>query len=124
MTKTRIQDGTELFYCPVEAAMSSTGGKYKASILYHLSQCAILRLSLVMRCISGVMSNMAARRLHEQMGEGFVQWRVFAAVSARTEYFLAAFGKTLVPVVEPLYERAGKRRAYRMMPKVTAAVKA
>ena len=57
--------------CPVEATLELIGGKYKALILWHLSQ-GILRFSELRQVIKGATPKMLTQQLRELEANGLV----------------------------------------------------
>ena len=54
--------------CPVEATLELIGGKYKALILWHLSQ-GILRFSELRQVIKGATPKMLTQQLRERASD-------------------------------------------------------
>ena len=55
----------EKYNCPVEAALSQLGGKYKAIILYHLIKDGVLRYSELQKVIPRATPKMLTQQLRE-----------------------------------------------------------
>jgi DNA-binding HxlR family transcriptional regulator len=87
--------------CPVEAALSLIGGKWKGIVLYHLLG-GTLRFNAIRRSISGVTQRMLTAQLRELEADGLIVRVVFAEVPPRVEYSLSAKGRTLEPVIMAL----------------------
>ena len=73
--------------CPVEATLELIGGKYKALILWHLSQ-GILRFSELRQVIKGATPKMLTQQLRELEANGLVHREVYPVIPPKVEYSL------------------------------------
>ncbi len=89
------------FTCPVEAAISMIGGKYKAVILWYLMN-DTLRYSELHRKIPRATDKMLAQQLRELERDGLINRVVYPVVPPKTEYSLTEYGKTLAPILDAL----------------------
>ncbi len=87
--------------CPVDAALSLIGGKWKGILLYHLFE-GTLRFNAIRRRLPGLTQRMLTTQLRELEADGLVVRVVFAEVPPRVEYSLSAKGRTLEPVIMAL----------------------
>lgn len=87
--------------CPVEATLELIGGKYKALILWHLSQ-GILRFSELRQVIKGATPKMLTQQLRELEEDGVIHREVFPVVPPRVEYSLTARGRSLLPILNAM----------------------
>ncbi|WP_099468937.1 winged helix-turn-helix transcriptional regulator [Konateibacter massiliensis] len=92
---------SETYSCPVDAAISIIGGKYKVVILYHLAD-GTLRFNELQKLIPNATSKMLTQQLRELERSGLISRTVYPVVPPKTEYNLTDFGKTLMPVLEEL----------------------
>ena len=69
--------------CPVEATLELIGGKYKALILWHLSQ-GILRFSELRQVIKGATPKMLTQQLRELEANGLVHREVYPVPALMT----------------------------------------
>jgi len=83
--------------CPVEATLDLIGGKYKALILWHLSE-GKLRFSELKRVISAT-PKMLTQQLRELESQQLICREVFAVVPPRVEYSLTELGRSLMPIL-------------------------
>ena len=88
--------------CPVEATLDLIGGKYKALILWHLSD-GILRFSELRQRIPKATPKMLTQQLRELEEDGLVHREIFPVIPPRVEYSLTEFGHTIRPVLESMY---------------------
>lgn len=91
------------YSCPVDAAISIVGGKYKVVILYHLLT-GCLRFSELQRLIPNATPKMLTQQLRELEASGLISRTVYPVVPPKTEYQITEFGNTLMPVLESLCE--------------------
>ena len=83
--------------CPVEATLDLIGGKYKALILWHLSE-KKLRFSQLKQMVSAT-PKMLTQQLRELEAQKLIHREVFAVVPPKVEYSLTELGKSLMPIL-------------------------
>lgn len=91
------------YSCPVDAAISIVGGKYKVVILYHLID-GCLRFNELQKLIPSATPKMLTQQLRELEASGLITRTVYPVVPPKTEYQMTEFGSTLMPVLESLCE--------------------
>lgn len=84
--------------CPVSATLDLIGGKYKALILWHLSE-KTLRFSELKKAIANATPKMLTQQLRELEEQGLITRKVYPVVPPKVEYSLTALGKSLMPVL-------------------------
>ena len=84
--------------CPVAATLDLIGGKYKALILWHLSE-GKLRFSELKRVIADATPKMLTQQLRELEAERLIHREVFPVIPPKVEYSLTDLGKSLLPVL-------------------------
>ena len=84
--------------CPVEATLELIGGKYKALILWHLSE-GKLRFSELKNRIKKATPKMLTQQLRELEGCKLVHREVFPVIPPKVEYSLTETGKSLLPIL-------------------------
>ena len=84
--------------CPVEATLELIGGKYKALILWHLSE-GKLRFSQLRRVIQSATPKMLTQQLRELEASQLISREVYPVVPPRVEYSLTELGKSLLPIL-------------------------
>ena len=84
--------------CPVEATLELIGGKYKALILWHLSE-GTMRFSQLQKEISGATAKMLTQQLRELEAHELVHRKIYPVVPPKVEYSLTDLGKSLMPVL-------------------------
>ena len=84
--------------CPVEATLELIGGKYKALILWHLSQ-GTLRYSQLRDRLPGITPKMLTQQLREMEGKNLLSRVVYPVVPPKVEYSLTELGHSLMPIL-------------------------
>ena len=85
-------------HCPVEATLELIGGKYKALILWRLSE-GKLRFSELRDQINGVTPKMLTQQLRELEARLLIRREVFPIVPPKVEYSLTDLGRSLMPLL-------------------------
>ena len=84
--------------CPVEATLDLIGGKYKALILWHLSD-GILRFSELHQRISKATPKMLTQQLRELENQELIHREVYPVIPPKVEYSLTDTGRSLMPIL-------------------------
>lgn len=84
--------------CPVAATLELIGGKYKALILWHLSD-GKLRFSQLQKLISGATPKMLTQQLRELEAQALIHRQVYPIIPPRVEYSLTELGQSLMPIL-------------------------
>ena len=84
--------------CPVEATLELIGGKYKALILWHLSE-KTLRFSELQKSIPAATPKMLTQQLRELESHQLIHREVFPVIPPTVEYSLTELGKSIMPVL-------------------------
>ena len=84
--------------CPVEATLDLIGGKYKALILWHLSE-TTLRFSELRGRIPKATPKMLTQQLRELEAQGLVHREVYPVIPPKVEYSLTETGISLLPIL-------------------------
>lgn len=84
--------------CPVEATLDLIGGKYKALILWHLSD-GKLRFSELKGRIKKATPKMLTQQLRELEAQNLIHREVFPVIPPRVEYSLTETGRSLMPIL-------------------------
>lgn len=101
--------------CPVEATLDLIGGKYKALILWHLSE-KKLRFSELRKVITAT-PKMLTQQLRELEAHKLIYREVFPVIPPRVEYSLTEMGKSLMPILVAMRDwGAGYLRSKDMEP--------
>lgn len=89
--------------CPVDAALDMIGGKYKALILWHLTD-ATLRFGELRRLIPKATPKMLTQHLRELEAQRMVVRTVYPVVPPKVEYALTELGRSIRPVLQGMYD--------------------
>ena len=84
--------------CPVEATLELIGGKYKALILWHLSE-QKLRFSELRKVIKSATPKMLTQQLRELEACALIHREVFPVIPPKVEYSLTETGRSLLPIL-------------------------
>lgn len=109
------KDSNSITNCPVTTTINLIGGKYKALILWHLTD-GVLRFGEIKRFIPKATAKMLTQQLRELERDGLIIRTVYPVVPPKVEYQLSKMGYDIVPILEVMYscgekilERQGKR---------------
>ena len=94
-------------FCPVGITLEMIGGKYKALILWHLSEQS-LRFSQLKKLISGATPKMLTQQLRELENNGLINREVFPVIPPRVEYSLTDLGKSVLPILVAMRDWGAK----------------
>ena len=84
--------------CPVEATLDLIGGKYKALILWHLSD-STLRFSELRSRIPKATPKMLTQQLRELENQQLIHREVYPVIPPKVEYSLTDTGRSLLPIL-------------------------
>lgn len=88
----------EAQHCPVEATLDLIGGKYKALIIWHLSE-SKLRYGQLRDLLVGITPKMLTQQLRELESSGLIHREVYPIVPPKVEYSLTDLGRSLMPIL-------------------------
>lgn len=84
--------------CPVAATLDLIGGKYKALILWYLSD-GRHRFSELRKMIANATPKMLTQQLRELEAQHLIHREVFPVVPPKVEYSLTETGRSLMPIL-------------------------
>ena len=84
--------------CPVEATLDLIGGKYKALILWYLSD-GKLRFNQLSKLVCNATPKMLTQQLRELEAQKLIHREVFPIIPPRVEYSLTELGSSLLPIL-------------------------
>lgn len=87
------------YKCGIDVTLAVVGGKWKASILWHLAQ-ATMRFSDLQRQFPDTTRKMLTQQLRELEADGLVHREVYPQVPPKVEYWLTDKGKSMYPILE------------------------
>lgn len=88
----------DMIKCPVASTLELIGGKYKALILWHLSE-KTLRFSELRKEITGATAKMLTQQLRELEAQSLIHREVYPIIPPKVEYSLTELGKSLLPIL-------------------------
>lgn len=87
--------------CSIDYAFRRIGGKYKARILWYISnENNLMRYGELKRTVQNITSKMLTQTLRELEEDQLINRKVYAEVPPRVEYSLTETGKELVPFID------------------------
>lgn len=89
--------------CPVSATIHLIGGKYKALILWHLTD-QTLRFNELHRLVPEATPKMLTQQLREMEDDGLIIRTVYPVVPPKVEYSLTERGRSLSPILGAMYD--------------------
>ena len=87
--------------CLIERGMRVLGGKWKASILWHLKDRPV-RFNELSRMLAGASKKMVDQRLKELEAQGLVTRKVICDRPIAVAYEITCFGRTALDILEKL----------------------
>ena len=87
------------YKCGIDVTLAVVGGKWKASILWHLAL-QTMRFSDLQRQFSGTTRKMLTQQLRELEADGLVHREVYPQVPPKVEYSLTEKGRSIYPILE------------------------
>ena len=100
--KNRLANGE--FHCEKEYTLSILSGKYKLVILWHLGHEGTHRFSELQKLFPTISHKVLTNQLKELIEDGIVHREVYPVVPPRVEYSLTDVGKTIIPLVDMMYD--------------------
>ncbi|WP_216829557.1 winged helix-turn-helix transcriptional regulator [Alkalihalobacterium elongatum] len=97
------------FNCEKELTLSVISGKWKIVIIWYLAQEKSYRFSELQKLLPKITHKMLSSQLKELIEDGIVHREVFPEVPPRVEYSLTPLGKSLLPIINLMYEWGKKR---------------
>jgi DNA-binding HxlR family transcriptional regulator len=89
------------YTCPIDVTLAVVGGKWKASILWHLSH-ETMRFSDLQRQFSETTRKMLTQQLRELEADQLVHREVYPQVPPKVEYSLTEKGRSIYPILEQM----------------------
>jgi DNA-binding HxlR family transcriptional regulator len=87
----------------VQATLKVLGGKWKLLILWHLKDAA-KRYSELKRLMPEITEKMMIQQLRELESDGIISRTTLSEMPPKVEYAFTDYGRTLIPVFQPLCE--------------------
>jgi DNA-binding HxlR family transcriptional regulator len=87
--------------CPFSISMNIMSGKWKMTILWHLSK-GTVRFNEMQRLLPRITQKTLTQQLRELESDGLVKRNIYAEVPPRVEYCLTELGESIRPVLDCL----------------------
>jgi DNA-binding HxlR family transcriptional regulator len=87
------------YRCGIDITLAVVGGKWKASVLWHLAG-RTMRFSELQRQFPDITRKMLTQQLRELEADGLVHREVYQQVPPKVEYSLTARGRSIHPILE------------------------
>ncbi|WP_078412271.1 winged helix-turn-helix transcriptional regulator [Priestia abyssalis] len=94
----------KMFNCEKELTLSIISGKWKLPILWCLGKEGTKRFSELKSVVPDITSRMLTNQLRELERDFIVERKVYPVVPPKVEYSLTEKGKTLIPILDSMYE--------------------
>jgi DNA-binding HxlR family transcriptional regulator len=91
------------YRCGIDVTLAVVGGKWKASILWHLAA-QTMRFSEMQRQFPEITRKMLTQQLRELEADGLVHREVYQQVPPKVEYSLTVRGRSIHPILEMMCE--------------------
>ncbi|WP_050183080.1 winged helix-turn-helix transcriptional regulator [Domibacillus robiginosus] len=92
------------FNCEKELTLAVIGGKWKMLILWHLGKEGTKRFNELKSLMPGITQRMLVNQLRELESDFIVHREVYPVVPPKVEYSLTDQGRTLMPILESMYD--------------------
>lgn len=89
------------YKCAVELTINLIGGKYKALLLWELSE-STKRFNELRKRFPEVTQKMLTQQLRDLENDGLILRHVYPQVPPKVEYSLTDFGRSLMPVIHAM----------------------
>lgn len=97
------KNNSDVPICSIDYAFRRIGGKYKARILWYISnENNLMRYGELKRMVQNITSKMLTQTLRELEEDQLINRKVYAEVPPRVEYSLTETGKELIPFIDHL----------------------
>ncbi|MET1030703.1 winged helix-turn-helix transcriptional regulator [Domibacillus tundrae] len=100
------------FNCEKELTLAVIGGKWKMLILWHLGKEGTKRFNELKSLMPGITQRMLVNQLRELESDFIVHREVYAVVPPKVEYSLTDQGRTLMPILESMYDWGKKYKGF------------
>lgn len=85
--------------CPLTAALTAIGGKWKLIIVYWLAE-SPKHFAALRKVMPGISPKVLAQQLRELVSDGIVHRQPQGAIPAPVEYSLTDYGRSVLPLAE------------------------
>jgi len=103
---------TGSLHCEKELTMSIISGKYKVVILWHLGHDGALRYGELKKLFKDISNRILTKQLREMEQDYVVSRTIIAESRLKVEYSLTDIGRSLLPIVDSIYEWGREHLAF------------
>ncbi len=96
--------------CPMQYTMNKIAGKWKLVILWHIYDKEIIRYGELKRCLNNITHKMLSNQLKALVSDNIVHKKMYHQIPPKVEYSLTEHGKTLIPIMDIMFEWGAKNR--------------
>ena len=89
--------------CPMDITINILSGKWKLSILWHLTQ-GIVRFNELQRLLTNITQKTLTMQLRELETAGIIYRKVYPEVPPKVEYGLTKVGESIKPILSSMCE--------------------
>ncbi|WP_091583636.1 winged helix-turn-helix transcriptional regulator [Alteribacillus bidgolensis] len=100
------------FNCEKELTLSLISGKWKITMLYHIGKDGTMRFNEIRRVFPKITHKVLTTQLRELEEDGLLHREVYPEVPPRVEYTITERGKSLMPIIDSMYEWGQKHMKY------------
>ncbi|WP_046175920.1 winged helix-turn-helix transcriptional regulator [Domibacillus indicus] len=100
------------YNCEKELTLAVIGGKWKMLILWHLGKEGTKRFNELKSLMPGITQRMLVNQLRELESDFIVHREVYPVVPPKVEYSLTDQGRTLMPILESMYDWGKKYKEF------------
>ena len=91
-------------HSPFAYALSMIAGKYKMGILFALAYFEVVRYNELKRYMGNISFKTLTNTLRELEKDKLIERKEYPSIPPKVEYSLSNKGKTLIPILDSLYE--------------------
>ena len=89
--------------CPMDVTINILSGKWKISILWHLTK-GIVRFNELQRLLTNITQKTLTMQLRELESAGIIYRKVYPQVPPKVEYGLTKVGESIKPILSSMCE--------------------
>ena len=90
--------------CPLEYGLTLFGGKWKSRIICVLSANEKMRYSEIRKEMYNITDSVLAATLKELIEAGIIERKSYDEIPPRVEYYLTEKGKSVVPILQIIFQ--------------------
>lgn len=87
--------------CPMDVTINILSGKWKMSILWHLSK-GVIRFNELQRLLNNITQKTLTLQLRELERDGIIYRKIYAEVPPKVEYGLTKLGESMKPILRSM----------------------